>query len=72
MADYPIRVVSFHLVEEFTARVPASKLSRMTDMIVIGAGLAGVIVALAGANLGARTALVAGVEFVGLAAKHCR
>ena len=40
----------------------------MTDVIVIGAGPAGVIVALRAADLGARTTLVTRAEFGGMAA----
>src|SRR5256885_16252914 len=40
----------------------------MIDIIVMGAGPAGVLAALRGADLGARTALVARAEFGGMAA----
>ena len=40
----------------------------MTDVIVIGAGPAGVIAALRAADLGARTTLVTRAEFGGMAA----
>ena len=40
----------------------------MTDVLVIGAGPAGVIAALCAADLGARVALVARTEFGGMAA----
>src|SRR5262245_29327201 len=40
----------------------------MTDVVVIGAGPAGVVAALRAADLGARTALVARDEFGGMAA----
>src|SRR5258706_9692321 len=40
----------------------------MTDLIVIGAGPAGMLAALRAADLGARTALVARAEFGGMAA----
>jgi pyruvate/2-oxoglutarate dehydrogenase complex dihydrolipoamide dehydrogenase (E3) component len=40
----------------------------MTDVVVIGAGPAGVLAAIRAADLGARTAIVAGSEFGGMAA----
>jgi dihydrolipoamide dehydrogenase len=40
----------------------------MTDVLVIGAGPAGVLAALRAADLGARTTLVASAEFGGMAA----
>ena len=40
----------------------------MTDVVVIGAGPAGVLAALRAADLGARTQLVARAEFGGMAA----
>src|SRR6266481_504178 len=40
----------------------------MTDVVVIGAGPAGMVAALRGADLGARTSLVARDEFGGMAA----
>jgi pyruvate/2-oxoglutarate dehydrogenase complex dihydrolipoamide dehydrogenase (E3) component len=44
------------------------EVSKMTDVIVIGAGPAGVIAALRAADLGARTTLVTRAEFGGMAA----
>ena len=67
-ADNPKELSLVHLVGEFPRPEISASVSNMTDLIVIGAGPAGVLAALRAADLGANTLLVAPAEFGGMAA----